>query len=582
VGSPPGAGTTVAAVGPRLDRIAGSAPFAYGSIFLIQSKLLWGIWQHRDLSSGDTTSYFQRASDWAESFQLDAVWSPLYNVYWGSLQWVVHDAYAVTILHRALIALAASLLVLAVLRRLLSPGIAWVLAAWWTILPVNYDLLYEVHLFALLPLLVAVILASAMRGVRMRSAVLGVLLAAAALTRNEAIVAAAVWAAVWVGFELVRRRRGSPTPTPRLVAAFGVPILAVGIVFGGVALSSEGRGVRAGFEAKQESNFCQIYAYGYQQRNDDFTGNPWTDCRGLMERDFGTESTTLASAVVDNPGAVGEHLAWNAALIPSATQLLLFNRMSAGSDLNPDYIEVATGSDLALGASLLLLAFLIGGLVSFWRGRRRWGREWIRMRAWGWLALCSVGASAIAVMLVARPRPEFIYGFTVVTLAVIGIAAMAYVQRWPRLGRLRVALPPVALVLLVALPSHFDSGYQTPQIGPGRPLKQMVDRLEPFDRELRGEDVHLLATRAEDGCAYVGRDDGCTGVRWEELAGARTSTPAALERQGVDFVYADELDLRDPTTAELLQALEARGWQRVGPDHPEEAWVFLQRPDGLS
>jgi hypothetical protein len=570
----------VATIGSRLERVAGSELFAYGSIFLIQSKLLWGIWQHRDLSSGDTTSYFQRASDWAESFQLDPVWSPLYDVYWGSLQWLVHDAYAVTILHRVLIALAASLLVLAVLRRLVSPAIAWALAAWWTILPVNYDLLYEVHLFALLPLLIAVILASAMRGVWMRSAVLGVLLAAAALTRNEALIAALIWAVGWIAFELLRRRRGEATPAPRLALAFGAPIVAVGLVFGAVALSAEGSGLQLRFEAKQESNFCQIYAYGYQQRNDDFTGSPWTDCRGLMERDFGTESTTLASAVVDNPGAVGEHLAWNAELIPSATQLLLFNRMSAGPDRNPDYVEVATGSDLALGASLLLLAFLIGGLVLFWRDRLRWGSEWIRERAWSWLAVGSVGASAIVVMLVARPRPEFVFGFSVLMLAVTGIAAMAYVQRWPRLGHLRVALPPVAIVLLVALPSHFDSGYETPQIGPGRPLKQMVDRLEPFDRELRGEDVHLLATRAEDGCAYVGRDDGCTGVRWEELAGARTAAPGVVERQGVDFVYADERDLHDPTTAELLRALEARGWQRIGPDEAEEAWVFLQRPDG--
>jgi hypothetical protein len=573
VGSPPG---TVATIGAKLERIAASAFFAYGSIFLIQSKLLWGIWQHRDLSSGDTTSYFQRASDWAESFQLDPVWSPLYDVYWGSLQWLVHDAYAVTILHRALIALAASLLVLAVLRRLVSPGIAWALAVWWALLPVNYDLLYEVHLFALLPLLVAVILASAMRGVWMRSAVLGVLLAAAALTRNEAIVAAAVWAAVWVAFELLQRRRGEATSAPRLALAFGTPIVAVGLVFGSVALSAEGSGLQLRFEAKQESNFCQIYAYGYQQRNDDFTGNPWTDCRGLMERDFGTESTTLASALLDNPGAVGEHLAWNAELIPSTTQLLLFNRMSAGPDRNPDYIEVATGSDLALGASLLLLAFLVGGLALFWRDRRRWWREWIRERAWGWLAVAAVGASAIAVMLVARPRPEFVFGFTVLMLAVIGIAAMAYAQRWPRLGRLRVALPPLALVLLVALPAHFDSGYQTPQIGPGRPLKQMVDRLEPFDRELRGDDVHLLATRAEDGCAYVGRDDGCTGVRWEELAGAQR-TPEMLDQAGVDYVYADELDLRDETTAVLLRTLEGRGWQQLDSGAAGERWSLLSR-----
>ena len=33
--------------------------------------------------------------------------------------------------------------------------LAWLLAAWWAVLPVNFDTLYEVHLFALLPVLAA-------------------------------------------------------------------------------------------------------------------------------------------------------------------------------------------------------------------------------------------------------------------------------------------------------------------------------------------------------------------------------------------------------------------------------------------
>src|SRR3954454_15472102 len=107
-----------------LDRVACSAWFAYGSIFLLQSKLLWGIWDHLDLSSGDTSYYFVAASGWSSSLDVNPVHYPLYTVPWGSLMWLVHEPYAVTILHRVLIALGASLIVLAVLRRLLSPRIA--------------------------------------------------------------------------------------------------------------------------------------------------------------------------------------------------------------------------------------------------------------------------------------------------------------------------------------------------------------------------------------------------------------------------------------------------------------------------
>jgi hypothetical protein len=137
--------------------VAGTAWFAYGSIFLLQSKLLWGIWEHRDLSSGDTSSYFHSASDWSQSFHVASIASPLYTVAWGSLRWLLDDPYMVTIAHRMLIAIGAALMVLAVLRRLLSPGIAWALAFWWTVLPVNYDNLYEVHLFAVITTLAAVL-----------------------------------------------------------------------------------------------------------------------------------------------------------------------------------------------------------------------------------------------------------------------------------------------------------------------------------------------------------------------------------------------------------------------------------------
>ena len=80
----------MAAVG-RLDGVARSAWFAYGSILLIQAKVLWGIWEHRDLTGGDTTQYFIQASRWTHGFHLDPVWSPLYDFFWGSLRWFVDD-----------------------------------------------------------------------------------------------------------------------------------------------------------------------------------------------------------------------------------------------------------------------------------------------------------------------------------------------------------------------------------------------------------------------------------------------------------------------------------------------------------
>jgi hypothetical protein len=504
--------------------------------------------------------------------------SPLYSAFWGSLQWLVHDAYAVTILHRILIVFAASLLVLAVLRRLLSPGIAWALAVWWAILPIHFDPLYEDHLFALLPELAAVLIALSWSGLRMRAGVFAVLLASAVLVRYETVVALGVWTVACVVYEL-RERRRRPTALPRLARAYGLPVVVVGLVTVAAVISYPGD-VAQGLEDKQTSNVCQTYAYGYEQRHHDFIGSPWTDCGRLMRRDFGRRSPSLAEAIEANPGAMGRHFLRNARLVPFGLQALLLDRISAGPSLNPDYEPLKTRSTLALVGSLLILAFIIGGLLLLWRDRGRWWTGWIRERAWGWLALGSVTATAVSAAILARPRPSFIFGAGVVMLAVIGMCAMAYGDRWPRLQTLRAAPPVLAVGLLIFLPSHFGPSYQTPQIGrPGRPAKDMVDRLDPFRSRLQGEDVKLLGTYSDLACAYVGRADPCSAVRWQAVIHEPRvgSIRRAIEERGIDFVYADRTDLADPTTRAVMAALESHGWQRLAPPDRGADWVFLGR-----
>src|SRR5215470_5118165 len=126
---------------------------SYVLILLLQSKVIWRIWEIRDITYGDTSSYFQTAKKWADGFLVDIVWSPLYTAFYGSFLSATTDPYNVTILHRVVIVLVAAVGVLFVLRRLLPPGLALLGAAWWAILPTNYNTLYEVHLFAFLPIL---------------------------------------------------------------------------------------------------------------------------------------------------------------------------------------------------------------------------------------------------------------------------------------------------------------------------------------------------------------------------------------------------------------------------------------------
>jgi hypothetical protein len=305
-------------------------------------------------------------------------------------------------------------------------------------------------------------------------------------------------------------------------------------------------------------------------------------CGQLMQRDFGREMPTVTEAIGANPGAMGDQLAWNVRLAPYGLQLMFFDRISGDAqDRNPDYEPVRGHSTLALLGSVALAVFVLAGLALLWRDRDRWWREWIRPRAWGWLALGSLAATVVPVMVWQRPRPEYLYCLSIFILGVVGLCAMAYVDRWPALRRVRTAVPVAALLLVVLLPAHFTSGYQTPNLGrPGRPLDRMVDRLHPMRDQLRGEDVHLVATYADAACLYVGGDRPCTSFSWSALGSPSTpaAASAALNAHAADFIYVDSDDMQDPVLRGIVETLmrPGSGWARVGPPL-DQGWTLLRR-----
>ena len=564
-----------------LGGLVESRLFAYGTVLLLQAKVLWGIWDQRDLTPGDTATYFADASRWAGELALSPDYHPLYQSAWGSMQWALEGAYELTIVHRVLIVLAVAPLVLAVMRRLLSPGIAWTLAVWWVVLPVNYDTLYEVHLFALLPTLGAVLVAARWPDLAGRSAVFAILLTAALLTRSENIVAALVWGAVWIGWELWQARRGRRWPLRRLAVAIALPVVVTGALLGLVAARADvygdDRSVSQRFSDKHELNLCQVFASGATQRGDVLTDHPLLDCDPYMVRDFGEERPSLREALAANPAAMGEHFAWNARLFAPGLQVSLFNATWPDPP-TPDFMSVETESLLALGGSALVLILLAVGGVLVWRQRRRWWEERIRDRAWAWLALISIAASAVAAALLTRPRPSYLFNLTVLVLAVLGVCAMAVVARWPGLSRLRAAVPGLALLLLAFVPNHYRDGYTNPQIGPGQELKRSVDRLDPFRDELSGRENGLLAAYPEDAaCSYVGRDDPCTAIVWTPPA--QQTLRQELARGEIDYVYAGDQVLAKRPWREGVERLEAAGWERLAPTAPGEGdWALLRRP----
>jgi hypothetical protein len=577
----------------RLEGIAGSAWFAYGSILLIQAKVLWGIWEHRDLTPGDTGSYFVMASTWADHLQVDPAFYPLYQVLWGSLQWLVPDPFAVTILHRVLIALGTTALFLAVMRRLLTPGIAWALALWWATLPIAYDVLYEIHLFGALAGLAIALVALRWTGLAGRATVFGLLLASAILVRNENVVAAAVFGVVWLGYELWHVRRGVAPPWRTLAAAGAIPLISFAVLLGLASWRNvNSESVFSQFSDKHGVNICQVYAQGLWQSGDVRAENPHAQCFIYTEEDFGQRFPSLTEAIAENPGAIARHFARNASLVPAGLEIDFFNAKfgSISDDANPDYIPIHKGSWLVLVGSIAIVLVIATGAVLIWRDRRRWWNEWLRGRAWGWVALGAMGSSALYAALMTRPRPSYMFPLSVLIFAALGMSLVVIASRLGVPRRARAVIPPLAIAALILIPSHYRAGYSNPQIGPGERLKTAVDRLEPYRAGLEGKSNGLLAVYpATAACEYVGRDDPCEAVSWNHPIGETLGPELVGSRQNsfsptpIDFIYADEYVWNaDPGMRARLNGLLGQGWRRVAPSSPDGSWMLLERDQPAS
>jgi hypothetical protein len=552
--------------------------------------VLWGIWTYRDLTPGDTAVYFLMATRWADNLQVSPAYYPLYNVLWGSLKWIVSDPFSVTILHRVLIVLGTTLLLLAVLRRLLTPGIAWALALWWAVLPVNYDALYEIHLFGALAGLAIALVALRWSGLAGRAVVFGLLLSSSLLVRNEYIVAAAIFGVVWLGYEVWRFRKEAAPPWRALAAAGAIPLLSVAVLVGLVSWRNADQGsVFSQLREKHELALCQGYAEGVWASGEVRAPNALAQCDVYTRADFDERFPSLTTAIADNPGAMARHFGRNAALLPGGLEVGLFNaKFGSVSDAsNPDYIPINRGSWLVLAGSITVALVIIAGEVLIWKDRRRWWSEWIHSRAWGWAVLAAMGSAGLYAALLTRPRPSYIFPLTILILAVLGMSLVAIARRVSVPKRAIAVIPPLALAAVILIPNHYREGYANPQTGPGQRLKAAVSRLDPYRSELAGTDHGLLAVYPPVyACNYVGGTDPCTAIPWNypltatlgpALAGEQGTS---FERAPVDFIYADEDTFAaDPGVRAQLDGLLRQGWHRIAPSSPSD-WMLLEREVG--
>ena len=286
-----------------LDSIVSKAWPSYLLIGALQLKVIWGIWRWRDIAYGDTSSYFASAYRWSQDFTTNPIWSPLYTAFYGTIHLLAGDVYTSAILHRVIIVMAAALGVLAVLRMLLTPSLALLTAAWWVVLPINFDVLYEVHLFAFLPVLAAMIVAGSGDTPWTRGSALAILVAATFLARLELAVAVIVYGAICLYREALSPRPGQPRGWPAIATAYMVPLaVAAGVcaVFLWRSAVPYER-ISTVMHDRHALNMCQGYAFTWLQIHTDSKLNPWHECRELMQSVFGQPWPTLGQMLVANP-----------------------------------------------------------------------------------------------------------------------------------------------------------------------------------------------------------------------------------------------------------------------------------------
>ena len=566
-----------------LESLTASRCFAYTTIFIVQLKTLWDIWLYRDLSSGDTALYYFYATLWHTETGGVLWFSPLYTALFSMFQSLTPDAYTVTILHRMAINLAVTLLLLAVARRLLPATIAWCVAAWWAILPINYDVFFEVHLFAAIPILIVLLVVSQWPTPWGRGAALALLVGTMCLVRNEFAIPVVVWALICFLHDVLHARH-EPHPVRALtyLKMYGLPLAAALILVAAFYIRSHATlpQLAEAFALKHTRNVCQVYAYSYREHFHDWTQDPWSHCDDLMLRDFGLRQPSFLQAFARNPAAMLRFMRWNVRLIPDGIQALLFGA-TAGS-LQPDYLPVRTRWLPALVLSVAAGVVIILGATLLWRHRHYWWSSWLEARVWTWAALLSVTILTIVIMVTQRPRPEYLYGFAFFAMLLVGMCIFVIAVRWPWWSRLRPLFPVAVILVLVAVPVRFTRDYRNADGSATRELHERYRRLAPFQKLIQGPNTRLLAHGwAQELCLYMATHAACQGVEFGDFLARRSSQPSLgrwLDEQSISLVYVDEYAMSQAETRRFLHELDESLWRTVAyVDGPSQRWRLLRR-----
>ena len=553
------------------------------TLLLLLTKILWGVWAWRDQTSGDTSSYFsQIAQHLNAGGLLSLVFSPLYLKYYSFFIYWFEDAFVATLLHRVVLLIMLAVSVLLLSRALLPRAIAWLVAAWWVVLPINWNALYEVHLFGFLPL----VLGSWMLAGRRRRFSLSVGLAlvwtSALLVRNEFALSVALLATCLVAREwwLWRKAGGSFAGMSRKIALLALPSLVV-LGLSCVAFRNDWpgwKGLQGWFMARTTLNMAQVYPFSYQQRHPEWKDDPWLQGGPLVKKQFGKAHITFSDAFRRNRSAMMEHVLWHLQLLPAGLQLGMFNGHFGA--LTPDFTPPRQLPVRAAVLSSLVLLVMAAGAFCMWKRRAFFKRFFCSRRGWAWLGLlCLLPPCAVAIA-TQRPRPSYIFPLTFFLMALTGLCLYAVLHRLNLWRGFQKVFP---LIVAAVLLSAF-SVESTAQLYTGQPMKEIYERVFQFREHLRGaRAVYASREFTWEVYGYINltnrRKQHFYTLTWDSERTA-AGFEATLNEKRVSLLYLGAYDFAEPAVQEWLRNDGAKHWNQLAADlQIEKPWALLERKD---
>lgn len=549
----------------RILAFMNSAPVAYVLMACVILKLLWGMWDFRDLTYGDSAPYYSDACVAYDRLRFNLAWTPLFQVLGVLILHISHQPLMYCILVRLSLVMTLGLLALATTRRLLPPLVAWLVSVWWVTLPITFNTLFEVHLFGTVPIIATWLILSGKnlgeQQIRWRRGwALAALAGAALFVRNEQALYFILFSLPVLVAEISNWRKS--TGRPRITAflyPYLLPLLLVACIAGGFYTRAMDRYPHL-FEilqARHTNNTGQIYCFGFQQRHPGvWNKSAWSEYHDLMTKTFGKPEIAMGEAFKANPPAMTEHFLWNASLIPTGLQLLLFNCISGG--LTPDYITPPVAYAKATILSALVIFTMMLGLFCAWRQRQA-TLAWLKEHRWMLTAMACYVPIAVFVMVMQRPRSSYVMAFGFELMALTGFCLWR-VCAGAKLPRASAFLCPAVMLLTFVFTVPFYIKHQMPN----RPLIGYTEFLRPFRSILSEGKKRVLVP--DFGCemsCYLFDGDGTQESQYFlnsiSLADLHNDDlPELLQRKGIEHVLVDFPWRTNP----IFHQLEtAKGWK---------------------